>query len=228
MEKAAKEEQQMYRRLVRPALRLGLLVTLVVLALSACVGGDEEAKARPLPEEYEVLRPGTYLSEKFEPPLSFTVGEGWTNFPPEASDDLRLIHGEQTERKLLRFVNVQEVYEPTRTGTPNVVKAPKDMVGWFQEHLYLQTDNPEPVTVGGVKGEQLDVVVGDLPEDYSGECGFDCVDIFRTSVDPTVALLDGYKARVFFLEDVKGETVLIGFVSPAAEFDEFAPRRRRR
>jgi hypothetical protein len=35
-------------------------------------------------------------------------------------------------------------------------EAPKDVVGWFQQHPYLQTDNPEPVTVGGVKGQQLD------------------------------------------------------------------------
>ena len=29
--------------------------------------------------------------------------------------------------------------------------------------------------------------------------------------------------RLIVLEDVKGETVTIGFVSPATEFDEFAP-----
>ena len=29
--------------------------------------------------------------------------------------------------------------------------------------------------------------------------------------------------RLFVLEDMKGETVIIGFVSPATEFDEFAP-----
>ncbi len=69
----------------------------------------------------------------------------------------------------LSFVNAQEVYvyEPTRTGTPNLVKAPEEMVGWFQQHPYLQTSKPEPVTVGGVKGVQFDVVVGDLPEGYS-------------------------------------------------------------
>ena len=68
----------------------------------------------------------------------------------------------------LGFANVQEVFKPTKTGLPKVVDAPENMVGWFQQHPYLQTDKPESVRVGGVKGEQLDVVVGNLPEAYSG------------------------------------------------------------
>ena len=73
------------------------------------------------------------------------------------------------------FANVQEVFKPTDTGLSNVVEAPEDMVGWLQHHPYLQTDKPEPITVGGVKGEQFDVVLGDLREGYSGVCGSDCV-----------------------------------------------------
>jgi hypothetical protein len=41
------------------------------------------------------------------------------------------------------FTNAQEVYKSTTTGTSKVVKAPKDMVGWFQHHPYLQTNKPE-------------------------------------------------------------------------------------
>jgi hypothetical protein len=59
MRKAVAGERPMHRRIVRQALRLGLLVTLVVLALSACEGGQEEAdKPRPLPEGEKALRPG--------------------------------------------------------------------------------------------------------------------------------------------------------------------------
>jgi hypothetical protein len=212
------------RRMVRQSLRLGLLVTLAVLALCACGGGSEkEAKARPLPEDEKALRPGVYRSEEFKPSLSFRVGKGWTNMPPEASDVLSIRRAHEPGG--LGFVNIREVhnYNLTRTNPQYVVKAPEDMVGWFQHHPYLQTDKPEPVTVGGVKGKQLDVVVENLPEDNPGLCGSDCVDIFELSTGSQVWLGEGYKFRFIVFEDMKGETVALGFASRSTHFDEFAP-----
>lgn len=210
----------MYRRMVRQSLRLALLAMLVALAVSACGGNQQVSKPQPLPEERQALRPGEYRSEEFKPSFSFRVGEGWSSSPPEASDTLFITRG---EAKALGFVNAQDVYKPTRTGTPEVVDPPKDMVGWFQQHPYLHTDKPEPVRVGGVKGEQFDVVVEDIPEDYSGVSGADCVDLFMLSTGFPVCQPEEDKVRVTVLEDVKGETVTIGFASPATEFDEFAP-----
>jgi hypothetical protein len=203
-----------------------LVVVGLALALGACGAGGskEEAKARPLPEEEKALRPGEYRSEEFKPSFSFRVGKGWSSAPLEASDVLVIAQG---ETKVIGFVNAQEVYKPTKTGTPIVVDAPEDMVGWFQQHPYLQTDKPEPVTVGGVKGVQFDVVVEDLPKDYSRVCP-GCgvgsgVGIFRLSSGSLVAYREADKSRLIVLEDVKGETVTLGFSSPATEFDEFAP-----
>jgi hypothetical protein len=210
----------MNRLLVGRVLSLGLLVVVVVLTLSACGGDEKKAKARPLPEDPKALRPGTYRSEEFKPSLSFHVGKGWSSSPLESSDALQITRGQTAG---LGFANVQEVYKPTRTGTPNVVDAPKDIVAWEQHHPYLQTDKPEPVTVGGVKGVQFDVVVEDLPEDYSGVCGPDCVDLFRLSTGIPVSQGEADKVRLTVLEDVEGETVTIGFATLASDFDEFAP-----
>jgi hypothetical protein len=208
------------QRMVRQALRMGL-VALAVLTLSACGGEKQQFKPQLLPEDQQELRPAVYRSEEFEPSLSFRVGAGWSTSPPEASDALFIVHGETTG---IGFVNAQEVFKPTSTGTPNVVEAPEDMVGWFKRHPYLQTDKPESVTVGGVKGERFDVVVdNNLPEDYYSVCGSDCVGLFRLSTGFPVSLIEGDKVRLFVLEDLKGEAVTIGFVSPATEFDEFAP-----
>ena len=71
------------------------------------------------------------------------------------------------------------------------------------------------------------MVVEDLPKDYSRVCP-GCgvgsgVGIFRLSTGSSVAYREGDKSRLIVLEDVKGETVALGFVSPATEFDEFAP-----
>jgi hypothetical protein len=67
------------------------------------------------------------------------------------------------------------------------------------------------------------VVVEDLPKDHSGVCGSDCVDIFKLSTGFPVVLSEKGKARLIVLQDVKGETVTMGFTSPITEFDEFAP-----
>ena len=216
----------MNRLLVGRVLSLGLLVVVVVLALSACGGDEKKAKARPLPEEPKALRPGTYRSEEFKPSLSFHVGKGWSSSPlEEASDFLGIARGQTAG---LAFGNVQEVYKPTKTGSAIVVDAPKDMVGWTQQHPYLQTSKPEPVTVGGVKGLQFDVVVGDLPKGYNPTCSTivgtpNCVDLFRLSIGGPIFVAEGEKVRVIVLEDLEGQTVTIGFFSPASEFGEFAP-----
>jgi hypothetical protein len=211
---------------LRQAIGLGLLVALVVLGLSACGGGEKEAKVRPLPEDRQALRPGTYRSEEFEPSLSFHVGKGWSSTPlEEASDFLEITRGQTAG---LTFVNVQEVYKPTKTGSAIIVDAPKDMVGWLQQHPYLQTSKPEPVKVGGVKGLQFDVVVGDLPKGYNPTCASivgnpNCVDLFRLSTGETIFQLEVEKVGGIVLENVGGETVTIGFYSPAREFEEFVP-----
>src|SRR5215203_3120820 len=217
------------RRIAIQALRLGLLVTLVILALGACGGagvggGEEQAKGRPLPKEPGTLSPGQYHSVKFKPALSFKVSKGWINSGGELPDFLELTQlGEY-----ISFDNVKEVYKP---GTTSVVEAPEDLVGWLQHHPFLKTSKPQPVTLGGVKGEQFDVLVEDLPKCYSGLCytgRSDCVDIAPLSDDQaqeeTASFRECYRRKLFVLEDVKGDTVVIWFAAPPDVFDKFAPK----
>ena len=123
----------------------------------------------------------------------------------------------------MTFGNVKEVVKP---GTLESVDAPKDLVGWLQHHPALKTSKPEPVTVGGVKGEQLYVLVKNVSKDYflDGECPV-CLDIapVKNENAPAILFEEGNKRKVFVLEDVKGETVMIWFAAPPDEFDEFAP-----
>ena len=119
--------------------------------------------------------------------------------------------------------SVQKIYKPNKELTLETAPSPDDLASWFQQHPYLQTDEPEPATVGGVNGEQFDVVLGDLPEQYSGLCGTDCVYLFELSNGDHWAVEEGHKYRFTVLENVEGQTVAIDFGSPAAEFDEFLP-----
>jgi hypothetical protein len=206
--------------LTRLALGVGVLMVMI-LALTACGSGSaqEEAEGRPLPQEPGALNPGEYHSVEFEPPLSFEVGKGWSNTANQLSDYIEL--GQQGEIGNLTFANVKEVFKP---GTTNVVEAPKDLVGWLQHHPYLKTSKPQPVTLGGVKGEQFEVLVDHLPKDPNGYCGSDCLDIFNQSSNQIGYFREVNKRRVIVLEDVKGDTVVIWYAGPPDTFDKFAPK----
>ena len=187
----------------------------VALAVGAC-GAPEEAKPRPLPEVAQELESGTNRTEEFEPAFSFEVGEGWTHLPPEKPDYLAL----DREQIGMGFFKVRDVYKPNE----GLVEAPDDLVGWLRRHPYLRTSAPQTVTVGGIEGQRIDVVVGDLPEGHRvGACGPDCVDLFGLSDGNALGVAKGEKVGWVVLEDVRGDTVVIGFLGPADEFDEHAP-----
>ena len=220
----------MYRlRPRRRALGLGVVLAFCALAVGAC-GAPEVAKPRPLPDETRKLDPGTYRTEEFEPAFSFEVGEGWSTDLPEAYDLLVIARAD--EGGPLGFANVREalVYKPTRTGSNTyMTDVPKDMVGWFRGHPYLETQGTDQVEVGGIEGVRLDLVVGDLPEGHHSEwCGSGCVNLIRfNSGGPPLTLWKEDKARLIVLEDVEGETVVTGFAMPASEFDDHAPEARK-
>ena len=199
------------------------VLMVVMLALAACGSGSaqEEPKARPLPLYEHGLRPGEYHSVKFKPSLSFKVSKPWSNTAEQLSDWIELGY-EGGDTGVISVANVKEVFKP---GTIKVVDAPQDLVGWLQHNPYLKTSKPQPVTLGGVKGEQLEVVVDHLPKDYYGNCGTDCLDIFYQSGGEQIGYFNAIKRerRVFVFEDVKGETVVIWFASEANKFDKFAP-----
>ena len=216
------------QRWVSQVLRLVVLVTLAVLMLSACGGVEKEAEVRHLPEQAKALQPGQYRTEEFESSFSVGVGKGWKNDPPEAFDILLL--GQETGG--LGAVNVQRVYEPSKSGTPIVVNAPKNLVGWLEHHPYLKTSDPEPISVGGAKSLQLDVAVAkDLPEDYhSGVCSSiadpeECMDLFRVSTHHSpVFVSESSKLHLIVTKDeLSGLTVAMGYASRSTNFDEFAP-----
>jgi hypothetical protein len=217
-------------RTLRRALALVMLAILVVLGLSACGGVDKEVKVRHLPDEAKPLQPGEYRTEEFEPSFSFRVGKGWKNGTPEAFD-VMLLNGGGTDG--LGAVNVQRVYEPSKSGTPIVSSTPKDLVGWLEHHPYLKTSDPKPVSVGGVEGQQVDVAVAkDLPDDYhSGVCSpiaerQECVELFWLSTHDhsPISVPEGDKWRLIVLQnELSGQTVALGYASRSTNFDEFAP-----
>src|SRR5215204_5701355 len=217
----------MKRRLLSAAPMLVALFVVVglALALGACGAGGakEQARGRPLPKEPGTLSPGRYHSLKFKPSLSFKVGKGWINSGGELPDFIELTQ----LGGYISFDNVKEVYKP---GTTSVVEAPEDLVGWLQHHPFLKTSKPQPVTVGGVEGEQLEVLIDHLPKD-PGYCGepSGCLDIFNQSGGDQIGYFgkNHNARRVIVLGDVKGDTVVIWYAGPPDTFDKFAPKARK-
>ena len=209
----------MHRSGTQHALLVGVMLAFCALAAVACAP-PEVAKPRPLPEYTRKLDPGTYRTEEFEPAFSFEVGEGWTHLPPEKPYDLALARG-QTEE--LRFFKVREVYKPNELY--GVIEAPDDLVGWLRRHPYLRTSAPQTVTVDGIEGQRIDVAVVEDPpkDDRVGTCGWDCVDLFGLGDGTALGVAKGDEARGIVLEDMRGDTLVIGFLAPADEFDGYAP-----
>ena len=235
---------------VRQALRRGLPVTvgnvllalLLALGVVGCGGGDgqpqqqekaaeqrernpqpqqEGAKARAVPE-YGDLRPGKYVTDEFKPAFSFeVVDEGWVVGGSEERGILDMKQG--AEGPVLSFVNEQEVFDPSKPRDMVSVPSPKNLVTWLQRHPYLQTEQPQPATIGGVKGVQLDAAVADdVPVT---ECGDNCLGLFVVTLEIAWVAYEKEKVRFIVLEDVGGERVTVAVSAPSAvDFEKFSPK----
>ena len=201
-------------------LQLGLLAA-CVLAVCACGGG-----AKPLSEAYGSLSPGTrYVTDKFEPALSFEVGKGW-----ELEDGLQQKPFFELSREYEggnHFVVISFNNPPSRVSAPKnpnkLVPAPKEWVSWFQEHPHLKTSEPQPTRVGGVQGRSFDSRVTSLPEDYYSE---DClgmgVPLWPLPKGHHWCADEGITDRYIVLDGIENETVIIDAYSSSG-FEKVIP-----
>jgi hypothetical protein len=165
------------RRMVSQTLGLGLMVPLVILALSACDGGgsaheEQATKVHHIPEDSQThegkpLPAGHYVTEEFRPTMSFDLDTGWTrggNSELRGSWDIRDI---DNEAYWLGFLNAGWVFKPDRSVGMKVARAPEDMVAWVQTNPFLKTEKSTQVSVGGEKGAQIDALVADVPRKHA-------------------------------------------------------------
>ena len=155
-----------------------------------------------------------YVTDEFRPAFSFVaVGEGWFSMG-ELDGFLAIGRETSDENSELAFIKVEEVINPNNPLDSTATKpAPEDMVGWLQNHPHLQTEKPEPVSVGGIKGVYFDAVVLDPSRVF----------LFDISQGEWYAA-EGDKSRFIVLEDVRGETVTIIVEARAVDFEEFLPK----
>jgi hypothetical protein len=216
---------------MKHALRLGMLVALALITVSACGGGesaqDKAPQARKLPDgDVGTVQAGKYVTGEFKPIESLTLNKGWRD-PYQSSTTLSLLAPERfcPPCSYLDFWVVKRVLKVVSPSEAKAQPAPDDMVAWLRNNPYLDTEKPQRTTVGGLKGVQFGATPSRVPQQYFGTCMDVCLPLFE---DPTYtsihfSLYDGNKARFIVLEDVEGKQVTIGFHSPANKFDEFLP-----
>jgi hypothetical protein len=99
------------------------------------------------------LPAGEYTTTAFQPTVTFTLVDGWRGMFPDDDDEVAL---EGPGRALFAISRVSQVVDPT-TGT--AVDAPDDLVEWLTTHPRITSQAPRVVTVGGLAGQMVDVVV---------------------------------------------------------------------
>jgi len=176
------------------------------------------------------LHAGTYVTNGFEPTLSFNIGtarhDGWKLQEEEMNDQQLLI--EDSEGSQIIFTSPLHVFDPINPKDPKQVPAPRNTdgwVSWFQRHPNLDTSAPTSVTVGGAHGVRVDAQPSSTPDNSPQQCydGLPCFLLYPSGEDEVITSSVKSKDR-FVIVDVKGETVIIDIYAQANKFDEFLPK----
>jgi Pentapeptide repeats (8 copies) len=166
---------------------------------------------------------GKYVSDEFEPALSFMVGTSWKVVESETTEQL-MISSTGPERGELIFTSPLHVFDPDDLLHRKEVPAPEnadEWISWFQRHPHLDVSKPVPVSVGGEAGMQIDVTT---PTSMQEDCGGGpcVVPLFPTDTGEEVYLIREGMER-FVIVDLGGGTVVIDIHAPVDKFDEFHP-----
>jgi hypothetical protein len=168
------------------------------------------------------LPPKEYFPDEFELLRSFRISDGWTS-DGQGSDYLYLTYGDSK----LSFISPHTAYNsevPTNTAT--APEDSKDLVGWFQKHPYLDTEEPIAAKRGSLSGKQFDTTV-DAPLGVGFlECVDPCAPLFQASDGSRFVLFEQHEIRTI-VSAVKEQPVVITIESPTGEFDEFLPKAMR-
>ena len=153
------------------------------------------------------LSPGSYRTTTFEPTVAFSVEPGWRGDGEARSV---FVLGDVATRGSLAFARVDRVFDANGTPQP----PPDDLVGWLAQQDGIRVNTPRDVTVGGVHGSSVDVLVGD-----ERACADRCSRLFAAG-PATLRVGAGRILRVIVLDN----GVTIAMDAEASTFDAFASR----
>jgi hypothetical protein len=210
----------------------GVLLTVVITA-AACGGesttsassgsvvwpsvsaapGDSCPDSDPANKCLSKIDAGTYTTVQFEPPLTYTVPDGWSN-PDDLPGEFMLlppganVHGVDPGRS-----DYIGVYSTTAaplqdcSGRPDktVPRSAEDYVAWLEANPALDVSDPVQITVGIHEGTSVDVALrpgkGPCPDPTVGRFAEFAVGVapadFSAGVTPTL----DYRVDAFDVDD---------------------------
>jgi hypothetical protein len=150
------------------------------------------------------IEAGTYTTRPFEPAFTFTVGDGWTN-------DRLFADGGQISKGQAGIVWASGVRSGQVDGTQaSIAPGAVGFLAHLAAYKGFTVSPPTPVTVGGLAGQQVDVVTNDVQAP-----GIYFIEQDRMNLGP------GEKARFIFVEKDSTLVILIIEAYEAAQFDTF-------
>ncbi|MCA1676513.1 MAG: hypothetical protein LC799_31510, partial [Actinobacteria bacterium] len=187
------------------------------------------AKAQPLPTDTIPLAAGSYVTSRFQPSLTLTVGDAWKVAIPETSDYIHLVRTGDSSGGL-SFVHLTRVLRPGQAYKTKddlakagaVQGAPDDVAAWLAANPNLAVTPPSPITAGKVAGVRVDV---NVRTGYQTElCAGACVPLwlFEDARLGRGFLSTGLLYRIYAL-DVGGQKVLAVLVADADQYGKLAP-----
>jgi hypothetical protein len=148
------------------------------VALAACGAG-----ATPVPSGPAALPAGTHTSRVFSPQVTFTVPDGWWN-PSDSPSFFSILPVESDVVGIYLFRDpLPASQDPTcpQTAEPGVGTTSLALLAWIRDLPGLVVGNPRLVTVGGLRGTEIDIAI---------EAGWTASCPFANGV-PTVPLFVG-------------------------------------
>lgn len=148
-------------------------LALAVVLLAGCTGasgGDGQDATAPASAP-PALPPGTFVSRAFAPPVTYTVPEGWWN-PSDSAGYFALLPVTSDLVGIHLFRDPQPASQdpacPT-TAQPGVGTLSSELTAWIRGLPGLEVSNPRIVTVGGLRGVEIDVAIA---AGWTGSCPF--------------------------------------------------------
>lgn len=151
--------------------RLTLTVAGIGLAVAAASLAGCGAATTPAPSGPTALPAGTYTSRAFQPPVTYTVPDGWWN-PSDTPGYLALQPVASNQIGIHLFRDPQPASQdpacPT-TAEPGVGTTSIALAAWIRGLPGLTVSAPRIATVGGLRGTEIDVEIAD---GWTASCSF--------------------------------------------------------